>query len=376
METRKNADGSLSYKEKVYLNNGKTITKTFSRKTDAISWKRNAESEKIKNAMLGTQALKENLNFEGIFHLWMERKIIPAKSYNTIADYRSIGQTHLLPFVGTVKIRSIERSHGTQLLQILKSKGLANRTVNKILIEFNQIVSFAELEGYISKSPLRNFTMLKLNPGRVDYLSNQEILQLLRAISKEDIYPLLVVALNTGMRIGELTGLCWDGINFETDTAEVSRTLGRGGLKDTTKTNLVRYIPMNVEVKTIFQRLMRFQRSAKFVFANSSGKPFNPDHYSQREFQKSLEFAGVRKVNFHVLRHTYASEFMMNGGNIYDLQKILGHTKVDMTMKYAHLSPHHLRKVVETVRFSAEGNQSVSPFIAPRENKEPMLSLV
>lgn len=55
---------------------------------------------------------------------------------------------------------------------------------------------------------------------------------------------------------------------------------------------------------------------------------------------------------------------MMNGGNVYDLQKILGHTKVDMTMKYAHLSPQHLRKAVETVRFSGEGNASIGPFLA------------
>ncbi len=61
---------------------------------------------------------------------------------------------------------------------------------------------------------------------------------------------------------------------------------------------------------------------------------------------------------------------MMNGGNVYDLQKILGHTKVDMTMKYAHLSPMHLKGIVNTVRYSAKGNLSNSPLSAPQEKIE------
>lgn len=376
MEIRKNKDGTNSFKEKVYLANGRTITKTFKRKTDAIAWKRNLESEKDKNSALGIQPLKENLTFSDIFDLWMNRKIKPGRSDKTIADYQSIGRKHLIPFVGDLKVRSIERSHGDQLLQRMKGLGLSNRTANKVLVQFKQVISFAENEGHLSKSPLRNFPMLKVNAGRVDFLSQQEILQLLRSNVHDVIYPLLVIALNTGMRIGELTGLCWDRLNFTTETIEVSRSLSRNGLKDSTKTNLVRHIPMNSEVKAIFQRLLREQKSAQYVFVDDSGKPFNPDHYSQRHFQKALDVAGVRRVNFHVLRHTYASQFMMNGGNIYDLQKILGHTKVDMTMKYAHLSPQHLRKVVDTVRFSADGNNSNSPFLAPQEIPTQRLSVV
>ena len=110
---------------------------------------------------------------------------------------------------------------------------------------------------------------------------------------------------------------------------------------------------------------MRNQSNPRFVFTDFDGQPYNPDHFSQRHFLKAQKRAGIaRKISFHVLRHTYASLYMMNGGNVYDLPKILGHTKVDMTMKYAHLSPQHLRKAVETVRFSGEGNASLGPFLA------------
>ena len=132
----------------------------------------------------------------------------------------------------------------------------------------------------------------------------------------------------------------------------------REGLKNCTKTHLIRYIPMNPEAKATFKSLMRNQKSPHYVFAKENGEHFNPDHFSKRNLDAALERAGVRRITFHVLRHTYASQYMQNGGNIYDLQKILGHTSVTMTMKYAHLSPQHLRKAVDTVRFSAEGNYS------------------
>ncbi|MFZ4405321.1 MAG: tyrosine-type recombinase/integrase, partial [Pseudobdellovibrionaceae bacterium] len=235
----------------------------------------------------------------------------------------------------------------------------------------------AEIENYIGKNPLHRLPGLKMSPGRIDYLSQQEILQLLRGNSTEECYPLILVALNTGLRIGELTGLCWDRVNFQTNMIEVSRSLTRSGLANTTKTNLIRYIPMNNEVRDCLEDLLKKQKGPQFVFTDPKGNHYNPDHFSQRKFQQALDRVGVRRVHFHILRHTYASHFMMNGGNIYDLQKILGHTKVDMTMKYAHLSPQHLNRAVETVRFSAEGgDRGHSPFLSPRENNNSRLKVV
>lgn len=367
MEIIKNRDGSVGYKEKVYLPNGRTETKTFSRKTDARDWKQQRQLENQKNEALGIEALRANLPFSEMFDLWLKIKIRPVRSPKTVADYESIGRKHLKKYFGANRIRSINRSHGDKLIQMLKERGLRNKTTNKILTVFKQVIGFAETQGFVIRSPLRNFPMLPASRGRLDYLTHHEVLQVLRGNSTEQIYPLLLVALNTGMRIGEITGLCWDRISFENETIEISRSMTRSGLKESTKTNLVRYVPMNHEVKSVLFGMIRKQSSPKFVFTDSDGQHFNPDHFSKRHFAKALKRAGVREITFHVLRHTYASQYMMNGGNVFDLQKILGHTKVEMTMVYAHLSPQHLRKAVDTVRFSAEGNMSNSPFVALRD---------
>jgi integrase len=376
MEIKMNKDGSISYKEKVYLSDGSTSSKTFRRKTDAIRWKEQMRLEIVRNEVLGITPLKENIDFEKVYERWMEVKVLPSKSKKTIPEYQSICKAHLLPAFSRLKIRSFTISHANELVRSLKAKGLKNKTANKVLGIFKQIFKFAEMEGYLHKDPFRGFPCLKVEQGRIDFLSSQEILQLLRANSTEEIYPILVVALNTGMRIGELTGLCWDRINFDTKLIEVSRTMTRYELKDSTKTNLIRHIPMNQEVQGVLWSLMKNQRSPKLVFTAQDGKAYNPDHFSERHFKKALVRSGVREINFHLLRHTFASQFMMNGGNVYDLQKILGHTKVEMTMKYAHLSMNHLSEAMNTVRYSADGDNGRSPFSAPRAKEGIQLSVV
>ncbi|MBY0314082.1 MAG: site-specific integrase [Bdellovibrionales bacterium] len=156
--------------------------------------------------------------------------------------------------------------------------------------------------------------------------------------------------INTGMRLGEICGLCWDQVNFQSRQIVVRRTMSSKGLQESTKTKRVRYVPMNHQVFSLLEKLSR-QSKSDFVCLNEKGNHWNVDH-SGRWFKEALDKAKVRKIRFHDLRHTYASQFMMNNGNIYDLQKILGHTDMKMTMKYAHLSPDHLLSASNVVSFS------------------------
>ena len=87
---------------------------------------------------------------------------------------------------------------------------------------------------------------------------------------------------------------------------------------------------------------------------NKNGEEFNIRHISDRLFKKDIERAGVKRIRFHDLRTTYACNFMMSGGNIYDLSKILGHSSVDMTTKkYAFLSADYLQQASEIISFKA-----------------------
>ena len=91
-----------------------------------------------------------------------------------------------------------------------------------------------------------------------------------------------------------------------------------------------------------------------------------------RDFAKAQKKSGLeRKIRFHDMRHTFASQFMMSGGSLYDLQKILGHTKIEMTMRYAHLSADHLASAINIVSFSGITEYNITQIDSDR----PVLGL-
>jgi site-specific recombinase XerC len=88
----------------------------------------------------------------------------------------------------------------------------------------------------------------------------------------------------------------------------------------------------------------------------SNGSSLDPDNFYKRNFQKDIEASGVERIRFHDLRHTFASHYMMSGGNLYDLQKILGHADIKTTERYAHLSLDYLAGRKNLVSFSEGDN--------------------
>ncbi|MBI2519217.1 MAG: tyrosine-type recombinase/integrase [Bdellovibrio sp.] len=110
---------------------------------------------------------------------------------------------------------------------------------------------------------------------------------------------------------------------------------------------------MNDQVRSLLKDLF-LKRKSDYVFVDELGRPVDP-HHLYRDFSKAQRRASLeRHFRFHDLRHTFSSHFMMNGGNLYDLQKILGHSRIEMTMRYAHLSPDHLASAINVVNFGAE----------------------
>ncbi len=190
--------------------------------------------------------------------------------------------------------------------------------------------------------------LLKENNKRLRYLSQEEINSLLKAC-KGHIRDIVECALNTGMRRGEILTLKWSQI--------------KGGFiyLQKTKTNNARQIPINEGLECLFEEIKKRQESPKKNVIGIDRKPvkqqsfnteyvfnYNGKHVSEvkRSFKKALQVAGIDDFRFHDLRHTFASHFIMRGGTIKELQEILGHKNISMTMRYAHLSQEHKKKAV------------------------------
>lgn len=363
MEIIKRKNGT-SFREKVTLQNGKTITKSFRRKTDAIAWKRSMEVQKIANSTF-LEKHDQKITFEKVFNDWMNLKIRNKRGYKTVLQYDTFYSKHFKSHFGDLRIAYIQTKDIDQFVSYLLSLGLKPKSINNVLTLLKQVFKFAHNEEIIKSNPCKKVDYIKEPEKDVKYFTDEEIKSLLNVNRFEEIYPILVIALNTGMRIGEIFGLCWDCINFEKNLILVKRTATRYGLQEHNKTLTVRHVPMNDILKDLFLELMRHQKNPKLVMTNTKGELLNPDHYSDRNFKKATIRASVRPFNFHCLRHTYASQFMMKGGNIYDLQAILGHSDLKTTMIYAHLSPQHLVKASQIISYKAcEDNNVEKPKLA------------
>ena len=376
MEIVKNKSGSMSYKEKVYLNDGTTKTKTFKRKTDAVKWKHELESQKQRGEFEQVTKAQRVLFLE-VADKWLNQKVKASCGFKTYSEYKSQINKHFKGRFQNRYISQINSNDAYKMINELKDLGLKPKTVNKMICNLKQIFKYALKEKIIRQNQIAEIGLLPEPETDFKYFDNTEIKCILNAAVGTQMHSVVVVALNTGMRIGEIFGLKWDKIDLVNKSITVSRKMTRQGLQEYTKSKRIRRIGINPHLEFELRKLKKSSQS-EFIFTDKKNQPISPDHFSSRNFTVFLKSANVRSLRFHDLRHTFASHFVMNGGTIYELQHVLGHSETSMTNRYAHLSENHLVKAASTVGFSAENIKQVedSPVLALSENDEIKLSIV
>ena len=208
-----------------------------------------------------------------------------------------------------------------------------NKEVGVLTHMFNKAVQWDMIDRspFDGKESLRD----KENNGRLRYLSKAEISRLLAKCPKH-LQEIVEVALHTGMRRGELFNLKWRDI------------AGRFIYLTETKNDEPRQIPINKKLAEILKRIKlrqwRVGLQSEHVFTYRGN---NISDTVKTAFGAAVKRAGILDFRFHDLRHTFASHYIMRGGSIGALQKILGHKSVNMTMRYAHLSNEFARNEIE-----------------------------
>jgi len=236
----------------------------------------------------------------------------------------------------------------------------APATVNLHLAILRAALRLAVRNRKLGAAALPAIAGLRANNARVRYLTDDEESRLIAALPAW-LRSLITIALHTGMRRGELLNLTWDDIDFVSGTIFVR----------TSKSGEGRRIPMSPTAHRTLSALWQARRKRlgarvvnqieanRYVFtAPEGGFVAN----LARAWYPALERAEIADLHFHDLRHTFASRLVMNGVDLYRVQILMGHKTSAMTLRYAHLSPQHLRAAVATL--DAPGPK---PWAAPRE---------
>jgi len=218
------------------------------------------------------------------------------------------------------------------------ASGKKPATVNRHLATLKHMFTKAEEWEMVSEQVLkkvRKVKQLQENNRRLRYLSTQECCDLINAC-KPHLKPIVITALNAGMRKEEILSLEWD--------RHVDLKHGFI-LLDVTKNGERREIPLNRMIRETLQGLVRHLNSP-YVFVDRDGKRFKD---IKKSFHAACRIAGIKDFRFHDLRHTFASHLIMSGVDITTVKELLGHKSLVMTMRYAHLAPGHKAKAVESL---------------------------
>ncbi|RJS14718.1 site-specific integrase [Corallococcus sp. H22C18031201] len=311
---------------------------------------------------------KRNLTFED----FVPRFVTYSENNNkgsTIASKRNILARHILPFFGRMPLAAIgleqienfkagmrkkrsgararKDSASPPALRMRKGSGpplMSFRYINNTLSVLHKVLAMAQEQGVIAQVP--RVKLFKLGRTAYDFLTFEEAERLV-AEDEPEWRTILLVALKAGLRQGELMGLQWSDLDLHRGKIQVQRSLWKGiaGLPKGGRERTVDIPQSAIEALKGLRHLR-----GPYVFCQEDGKPLTSG-LIRRPLERCLRLATIHReqghISWHDLRHTYGSHLAMRGVPLKVIQERMGHANIEMTMRYAHLSPETRESAVQ-----------------------------
>jgi integrase len=216
---------------------------------------------------------------------------------------------------------------------------LSPKTVNNHLVVLRKLFGVAHEWGVVEVIP--RIKWLKVPEAKFDFLDFEEA-DRLGAAADGEWGTMIGLAIRTGLRQGELLALRWEDVDLVRGMLTVARSVVRG-VVGSPKNGKTRPIPLSPETVQLLKRHRHLR--GDLVFSAADGRMLVKTE-CKHPLWRACRRAGLRRVGWHVLRHTFASHLVMRGAVIKAVQELLGHASIMTTMRYAHLSPDARRDAI------------------------------
>ncbi len=278
------------------------------------------------------EAAKAGKTFAQFAEGWLTRYVDVNNKPSEARAKRIIARTDLLPAFGSMSLADIETSDVDCFKQKQQARGLSNKTINNHLTILRRCLRSAVEWSELDRLPA--IIALKTPPPETDFLTDDEVAALLDDRQEPAWNLMVLLAVRTGMRLGELLALEWRAVDLDRGVITVSRSIVRG-IVASTKSNRVRFVPVPPDLAG---SLARGPRLGNLVLERNGGG-FRSDGMATRALERICRRVGVRRIGWHKLRHTYASQLATRGLSAHTIKKLLGHSTLLMTERYMHLAP-------------------------------------
>lgn len=326
-----------------------------------------SNEKRYKNKKNTSYSKSNQILLKNVLYLWLDNNRARIKEA-TYSKYKRLIETHIIPQLGSVNIKNITSVSINKFLYEKSKNGkldgsgaLSPSYVKTISFILSSAIRFAVQEGFRDKIDI-NIITPQNKSKRLDVFSPKEQLVFEQYIYKNlnDKNIGMLLSLYVGLRIGEVCALKWSDIDFDEKTIHIKNTVSRISIvnkscsQSKTKLQITnaktvssnRIIPIPSMLLSI---LFQLNKTGEFVLKGSA-YPYLDPRTLQYAFHKTLKDCGLRDINFHTLRHTFATRCIESGMDVKSLSEILGHSSVNITLNtYVHSSVGLKRKQIEAM---------------------------
>jgi integrase len=364
---RKDQNGKVSYQAQVRIQGYPPQSKTFLRKTDAKQWAIQTETE-IRTGMTIRKSTASKHTVREMLERYRDNVLIDKA--NGGKDHK----THIAWWIdelGHYALSEVTTDLVTRSMDKLKKsktrlgKSPAPATVLRYLMALSHAFNVARKQwNWCESSPVENVQRPKVKNERTRYLTDTEREALLHACKNSqnsDLYLVVLLAISTGMRKGEIMSMRWQDIHTAPDQSFTRVHLTK------TKNDKARSVLLTSpalelleERRTKLLDSLQAKTATGLIFPSSVNEDQPVD--LRKPWGSALQAAGIEEFRFHDLRHTTASYLAMNGASLLSISKVLGHQTTKMTERYSHLATSHIDEVVRSMNEKKFGTANTPNF--------------
>ncbi len=272
---------------------------------------------------------------------------------SSVRNYDFQFDRYISPVLGSTSLCELSRAQIEVCLSNLRQKGYGGATLRGVRATLATVLRTAVERGYLERNPAHGIRIREMNAKRMRRIySPVQVRQLLKELT-DPCRTVVLLAVLTGMRIGEILALRWKRVDLLRGSIEIAESYSGGQFGSPKTRSSTRVIPMSTALRSVLEayRAGAFRNAPDdLVFCTSTGTPLNSKNLYNRALAPACDRIRLPRVSWHSFRHTHATQLAESGESLKTAQALLGHSDLETTLNtYMHVIPDSQRRAVERV---------------------------